>query len=340
MSVDEREVAPRGLRRFYDRELAGVYRTTADGEFIDCNHAMARILGYESREALLAAAAPLRFADRDASLGRLRSSGAVAGQEACLHRPDGRPAHVVYSERLSRGADGRELVEGTLIDVSARQGGTPGDRLLAALAGGVTHRVTEPLSSVVANLGFAIETLSAAGPRGGLRDGATTLELDRALRDAKSGADAIRRVLRDLAVFARPHDAPAAGADLSRLLTSTLSVVAAEVHGRARIETSLEEALPVPGSESLLSRCLLEILLDALDAMGAGGPAHVLRVSARREGRWAVVEIEDTRRAVEQGDDTDGLLASHVVVAALRGTLTVSPGAEGGRRVRIELPAA
>jgi len=340
MSSEKREPAPRGQRRFYDRELAGVYRTTADGAFVDCNHAMARILGYDSREALLSASAPLRMAGRETLLGLLRSHGAVAGQEACLRRPDGQHAHVVYSERISREDDGREVVEGTLIDVSSRHGATPADRLLAALAGGVTHRVTEPLASVVANLGFAIETLSAAGPRGGLRDGATTLELERALRDAKSGAEAIRRVLRDLAVFARPPDAPATGADLSALLASILAVLATELNDRARLEASLAEHLPVAGSESLLGRCLLQVLLDALDAMGDGGRDHVLRVSGRREGTLAIVEIEDTGRRPQGEDCALGLLGCQVVVTALRGTLTVTPGASSGRRVRIELPAS
>jgi C4-dicarboxylate-specific signal transduction histidine kinase len=301
---------------------------------------MARILGYDSREALLSAEKPLRFAGRETLLGLLRTRGAVAGQEACLHRRDGRPTHVVYSERLSREADGREIVEGTLIDVTDRRGVTTSDRLLSALAGGVIHRVTEPLSAVVANLGFAIETLSAVGPRGGLRDGAVTLEIDRALRDAKSSADAIRGVLRDLAAFASHPDAPAAGADLTRLLSSTLSVVDTELHDRARVETSLPETLRVPGSEALLGRCLLQVVLDALEGMSDGGPGHVLRISARREGPLAVVEVEDTGRRAEGIDGgAPGLAGCDVVVAALGGHLHVTPGASGGRRVRVELPA-
>ena len=45
------------LRRQYedlvDRNMAGVFRTTLDGRFLECNASMARILGYPDRDALM-----------------------------------------------------------------------------------------------------------------------------------------------------------------------------------------------------------------------------------------------------------------------------------------------
>src|SRR5688572_23401216 len=45
------------LKRRYDdlvsRNLAGVFRTTVDGRFLECNDAMARILGYAGRDELM-----------------------------------------------------------------------------------------------------------------------------------------------------------------------------------------------------------------------------------------------------------------------------------------------
>src|SRR5437763_15500138 len=40
-------------RVLFERNLAGVYRTTIDGRILDCNEAMARILGFSSREELM-----------------------------------------------------------------------------------------------------------------------------------------------------------------------------------------------------------------------------------------------------------------------------------------------
>jgi PAS domain S-box-containing protein len=329
---------PRGQRRFYDRELAGVYRTTVDGSFVDCNEAMARILGYGSRDELLAEQAPhLPFDDRGTSLEALRLTGTVAGEEGWLRRRDGRPVAVVYSEQLRTGPDGAELVEGTLIDVTRRRGQGAHDRVLAGLACGVAHRVTEPLSSLVANLGFALETLGAVGRGGGAHDGELALELDRALRDAKSGADALRGVVRDLAVFAQSRSGADEAGDLSRLVESALAVAAAELGGRARVETSLLHDLSVKGADAPLGRCLLQLLLEASDAMTDGARDHLLRVATWREGPLAVLEVEDTRQGAHR-DAGFGLLQTHLLVASMGGRLVLTAGERRCRLARIELP--
>ena len=41
-------------RRFFESSVVGFYRTTLDGEVLDCNPAFVRIMGYASREELLA----------------------------------------------------------------------------------------------------------------------------------------------------------------------------------------------------------------------------------------------------------------------------------------------
>jgi NO-binding membrane sensor protein with MHYT domain len=55
-SRQERQLQAEQLRyrALFDRSLAGVFRTTASGTLVDCNDAFARLLGFESREALLA----------------------------------------------------------------------------------------------------------------------------------------------------------------------------------------------------------------------------------------------------------------------------------------------
>ncbi len=43
----------RRYRLLFERNLAGLFRTTLDGRILDCNSAFARILGYPSREDVL-----------------------------------------------------------------------------------------------------------------------------------------------------------------------------------------------------------------------------------------------------------------------------------------------
>ena len=49
--------SPHRYRLLFEHNLAGVYCTAIDGQILDCNESMARMLGYESREELLACSA-------------------------------------------------------------------------------------------------------------------------------------------------------------------------------------------------------------------------------------------------------------------------------------------
>ena len=46
--------AERTHRAFFDHAIEGIFRTTADGRYLDANPALARIYGYDSPEALIA----------------------------------------------------------------------------------------------------------------------------------------------------------------------------------------------------------------------------------------------------------------------------------------------
>lgn len=334
-SVQEGPPRPRGERRFYDRELAGVYRRTVDGRMVDCNLALATLLGFSSREELLESTALSPCTGGNAALARLRRTGAVTGEETCLRRRDGRPVQVVYSERLAPQPAGGELVEGALIDVTAHQGDHADDQLLGALARGVSHRAASPLAAIVANLGFALELVSHAAREDALRADAA-FELGQALRDARAGADSLRALLGDLALFSRPTAAGERLADLARALRSALALVEFELRGCASVELAIDESLPVGANEPLLGRCLLRLLLDALAAMAAAGGEQRLRIATRREGELVIAELEDSA-ARPDPDDGSGLLGCHVLVAAMGGELSIAPAGRG-RRARLALP--
>jgi len=50
----ELESAEQRYRLLFERSLAGIIRTTLEGSILDCNQSCARILGYASREELMA----------------------------------------------------------------------------------------------------------------------------------------------------------------------------------------------------------------------------------------------------------------------------------------------
>jgi diguanylate cyclase (GGDEF)-like protein/PAS domain S-box-containing protein len=112
-------------RLLFERNLAGVYRTTLDGRILDCNDACARILGYASREELRRCNASDVYAcpeDRKAFLARLEEQRCLEAVEMRLRRRDGALIWAVESVTLLQG-DGCEepVLEGTLIDITDRK---------------------------------------------------------------------------------------------------------------------------------------------------------------------------------------------------------------------------
>ena len=106
-------------RLLFERNLAGVYRNTIEGRMLECNDAMARILGYASREELLATnASELYFtsADRERFLDAVRPEGGVRGVEVRLRRKDGALVWVLESAHLVD-----DVLEGTIVDITDRK---------------------------------------------------------------------------------------------------------------------------------------------------------------------------------------------------------------------------
>lgn len=109
-------------RLLFERNLAGVYRTTVEGRILDCNEAMARILGYSSREELMEQSARDLYQDpshRDGYIAILRRERMMTSNEISLRRKDGRPCWLIESVHLLDGDP--EIMEGTVIDITGRK---------------------------------------------------------------------------------------------------------------------------------------------------------------------------------------------------------------------------
>ena len=119
------KVSERRYRALFERNLAGVYRSTLEGRILDCNEAFARIFGYSSREEVLRQAAwdlYVRAEDRQAALAKLIERQNLTNYELCLKRKDGSLVWVLQNENLTEGPDGLlSVIEGTIIDISERK---------------------------------------------------------------------------------------------------------------------------------------------------------------------------------------------------------------------------
>jgi diguanylate cyclase (GGDEF)-like protein/PAS domain S-box-containing protein len=112
-------------RTLFERNLAGVFRSTLDGRILECNESFARIFGYSSpAEARHKPALDfyLNPEDRKTFLARLSERHAVSNYEMCARRRDGTPVWVLENATLVEGPDGaHSLIEGTAIDITVRK---------------------------------------------------------------------------------------------------------------------------------------------------------------------------------------------------------------------------
>ena len=159
-------------------------------------------------------------------------------------------------------------------------------RRLAAigrLTANVGHEVKNPINAMVVHLELLRGKL-AAGP----------FERESAQKHVDILADEMHRldrVVETLADFSRPMELDLREHDLRRVVEQTLELAGAELkeHG---VRVELESSVPVPVrvDAELMRQALLNLLLNAMQAMPSEGVVHV---TVRRDHRLAIVEIAD-----------------------------------------------
>jgi PAS domain S-box-containing protein len=107
------------FRDLYDRSLAGLYRIDGSGLVIEANETFARLLGYDSRSALLGVRLE-EFVDRETEARPLRRDGQGSrpfwSRRVCLERRDGsRLWGLMNDQRLGSAAG---VFEGSLIEAT------------------------------------------------------------------------------------------------------------------------------------------------------------------------------------------------------------------------------
>jgi len=134
-ALHQREQAEAALRQaeekyrsIFENAVEGIFQTTAEGCFISANPALARILGYESPEELIAQGSALAqhlYVDperRTEFLRLLHTSVKVEGFESQVYCKDGSTIWISESAHIVRGEAGDFLYyQGTVQDITERK---------------------------------------------------------------------------------------------------------------------------------------------------------------------------------------------------------------------------
>ncbi len=190
-------------RLLFERNLAGVFRCSQTGAFLDCNDAGAKILGYESREDLIGRpATDVFFAveDKDDADSKMAARGTVSNLELCLRRKDGSVVWVMSNTNMVEGLSGTE-VEGTFVDITARKQAEEQMRLAKEAAeaasrakseflANMSHEIRTPMNGVIGMTNLTLET-------------DLTLEQREYLDTVKSSAEALLHIINDILDFSK-----------------------------------------------------------------------------------------------------------------------------------------
>lgn len=102
--------------------VAGMYRTTMDGRVLECNNALAQMLGYSSGEEVKKKKVLQLYKStsaRDKFITDLKREGKLINYEICLQHANGRQIDALENVHLYLSNDGESTIQGTIIDLSA-----------------------------------------------------------------------------------------------------------------------------------------------------------------------------------------------------------------------------
>jgi len=115
-------------RGIFEHALEGIYQVTVEGRLLRANPALARMLGYDSSQDMVATMPDIAHqlyvhaADRANVIAKIQAQGFVTGREVQLRRRDGLPIWVSLTSWVVLADDGGILfLEGLVTDVTERR---------------------------------------------------------------------------------------------------------------------------------------------------------------------------------------------------------------------------
>lgn len=302
------EASERHYRTVFEADMNAIFLLEADGTIRDVNPRACRQLGPPRAELVGARFFELlrpevkRGSGRTFPASRLPDFVREACQGGAIEEADGsvtldledapdvftchRADDSTFEARISIApfSPGRSLV--TLADVTAvMEGQEEKQRLreqllhsqrveaVGRLAGGVAHEVNNLLTAIQGYAELARETLNEGGSR------ELAVEM---IDEVRQGATQTAKVTRQLLDFARqrPDDAPEGHAQLTTLLPARAPMLERLSPDNVRLEFELAEDLPpVAVDETRFEQVLLNLVINAIDAMPEGGR---ITIAARR----------------------------------------------------------
>ncbi|NEV64746.1 hybrid sensor histidine kinase/response regulator [Thiorhodococcus minor] len=304
------EEVARKYRAIFDNAAEGIFQTTADGKVITANRACQRMLGVADLDEGIQQIQDLGTQvytdpeDRSRLLADVREHGTVTGFETRLKRPDGSTFWGEISLHRVKNAEGGDILEGMLLDVTDRRRRQEAEREREA-----AKAASEAKSGFLANMSHEIRTpLNAVM---GLTDLALRTDLDERQRDylvkVKASARSLLGLINDILDFSKIEagrlDLEQTPFSLDEVLASLTEMFAYRAHERdVELIVSAEPDVPraLIGDPLRLGQILINLAGNAIKFTEHGEVAVLVslcQAADRDPGDGAVMlclEVRDT----------------------------------------------
>lgn len=212
---------------------------------------------------------------------------------------------------------------------------------LGMMASVVAHEINNPLQLLMSNLEMTLEDLESSRP------------VDKELvEQAKNEVERIKQIIRQLLDFARPARSELAPVDINEVTQDVLSLAGRKLsHSRIMVEEVLEARSLVHGNADQIKQVLLNLLLNAVDAMPEGGTIRLATQDIPPEVQIIVwdtgsgIKPEQITQVFEPFHTTKtkgtglGLAISQKIIESHGGKISVESNPGSGARFVIGLPA-
>jgi signal transduction histidine kinase len=231
---------------------------------------------------------------------------------------------------------------------------------LGELLAGVAHEINNPLSFVMSHLATlrrgvrrSLETLGQLAPD----TCAESTRLEERLSGVALGLDRIRSLVVKLQTVSRLEDGKSHVVDVGEAVATVLLILQHRVRDGVTVSTNVAGPALIVCDPSLFNQCLMNLVVNAIDALDSLELEGSIQVSAGAEGEEYLIRVLDSGPGVPPeiqsrifdpffttkppGKGTGlGLAIAASVVKKHGGSLSLQPRDEGGTAAVIRLPSA
>jgi two-component system, NtrC family, sensor kinase len=334
----------------------GLYFSTREGRFIDCNQTLLDMLGYASKEEFLSIDIPTQLyadpAERVTFQQIIERDGYVKDYEVTFRKKSGQPVDVQLTANIKKDRSGI-WYQGLVIDVTERrireQQMLQSAKMasLGKLATGVAHEINNPLGGIFVYANLLEEKTPKDDPRYGY--------IEKILGAAARTKDIVKGLLE----FSRPTTLNFVSTDVNKALESVLALLDQQgVFYHIRITRDFAASPPgVMADPTQLEQVFMNIIMNAAEAMQGAGALDI-KTAVSPDGAFLDTTIADTGPGIPEKDigrifepffttkgpsSTSsgtglGLAISYGIIEKHNGNITVESHEPGGTVFTVRIP--